>query len=187
MKKENRKIYNELLVIRCQQGNREALNELISNWEKRLWYYLRRLVDHEQDAWDLLQETWIAVIKDIRHLRNPESLPIWLYRIARNSAYGKFRKNKKNLEVVDFEDAEIEDSFDAMINFENAQQVHFALGQLELFQREILTLFFLEDFSLKEVSEILDIPVGTVKSRLFSARKRLKEVIEREEKSHGTI
>jgi len=68
-------IYNELLVIRCRRGDNDAFKELIGNWERRIFYYIRRLVGDEQDAWDILQETWIKAFKGIGRLREPARLP----------------------------------------------------------------------------------------------------------------
>lgn len=65
--------------------------------------------------------------------------------------------------------------------FENAEQVHFALNRISLAHREVLTLHFLEDLSLDQMTEILDIPLGTVKSRLSYAKRALRAVLEREE------
>src|SRR5918999_1425876 len=86
------RIRQELLVRRCQKGERRALEELVGTWEKRLFFYVRRLVSDEQDAWDALQETWLKVFRGLHTLREPASLPMWLYRIARNTAMGRLRK-----------------------------------------------------------------------------------------------
>lgn len=90
---EKQAIYYELLVLRCQQGQKEAFEELVRNWEKRLFFYVRRLVDDEQDAWQMLQQTWVKVLRGIKKLRQPRKLPAWLYGIAHNTAIDHF-KNK---------------------------------------------------------------------------------------------
>ena len=77
-------IYYELLVLRCCRGQKEALEELVTSWERRLFYYIHRLVDDEQDAWIILQETWVKVLQNIKKLREPRKLPVWLYSIARH-------------------------------------------------------------------------------------------------------
>ena len=59
---------DELLVLRCQQGDRRAITSLIAAWEGRLFYYVRRLTPQEADAWDVLQKTWVQVVKDIGRL-----------------------------------------------------------------------------------------------------------------------
>ena len=80
-------IYEELLVLRCRRGERDAVEELVRTWEKRLYYFIRRLVDTEQDAWDALQQSWLRVLAGIGRLRDPSALRPWLYRIARHTAF----------------------------------------------------------------------------------------------------
>jgi RNA polymerase sigma-70 factor (ECF subfamily) len=67
-------IYEELLALRCRRGEKAALEELVRAWEKRLFYFIRRLVDSEADAWDVLQQTWVRVLSGIGALREPCTL-----------------------------------------------------------------------------------------------------------------
>src|SRR3954452_7023482 len=76
----------EALLRRCRAGDAEALEELIRRWERKLFYYVRRLVADEPDAWDILQQTWARVVKGTGNVRDSEKLIPWLYRIARNVA-----------------------------------------------------------------------------------------------------
>jgi RNA polymerase sigma-70 factor (ECF subfamily) len=172
----------ELLVLRCKRGERQAFDELVRQWEGRLLYYVRRLVATEEDAWDVLQQTWMKVLKGIRSLDNPQRLSVWLYRIARFTAISHWRghyrvqsRMQESSDVADLAGSE-EDC-----RFENAEQVHLALTRISLVHREVLTLHFLEDLSLDQMAEVLDIPLGTVKSRLCYAKRALRAVLEREE------
>jgi RNA polymerase sigma-70 factor (ECF subfamily) len=79
---------------------------------------------------------------------------------------------------------EADDVPDAQLCLENIELVHFGLGQLGVSEREVLTLFFLEDLTLVEIAGLLSIPVGTVKSRLFKARRDLRRVLEKETHRH---
>jgi RNA polymerase sigma factor (sigma-70 family) len=174
-------IYYELLVLRCRRGEKEALEELIHNWERRLFYYVRRLIDNEQDAWDILQEIWLKVIRGIKSLREPRSLPAWLYRIARNTAMSHFRtQHSKFVLINENENTSYNEEDNKLLHFENAQQVHYGLGQISINHREILTLYFLQDLSLEEIAEVLEVPLGTVKSRLHYAKSALRTVLEKE-------
>ncbi|GAH40615.1 unnamed protein product [marine sediment metagenome] len=182
---EKKAIYYELLVLRCRRGQKSALEELIRTWQRRLFYYIRRLVDDEQEAWQILQQTWVKVLGGIKKLREPRKLPSWLYRIARNTAMSHLRAEYSNRAMLennkDLDD--IEDDSDNLA-FENAEQVHYGLGQISLHHREVLTLFFLQDLSVEEAAEVLQIPAGTVKSRLYHARRALKTVLEKEEQRY---
>ena len=175
-------IYYELLVLRCRQGQKNAFEDLIRMWEKRLFYYIRRLVDDEHDAWQILQETWVKVLRSIRKIREPQKLPAWLYITARNTAISHLRNEyvrQYSLENNDNISSEI--GTEQILRIDDAEQVHYGLARLSLPHREVLTLFFLQDLSLDEVAAVLDVPVGTVKSRLYYAKRAMKKVLEEKE------
>src|SRR5262245_40464680 len=100
MARDQQTILCELLMLRCQRGEREAFDQLVREWEGRLFYYVRRLVDSEAEAWDVLQPTWLQAFKGIRSLKQPSALPSWLYRIARCQAASRWRERKRD-ELVD--------------------------------------------------------------------------------------
>ena len=178
------RIFDDLLARRCQRGDAQAWRTLVERYEMRLLYFVRRLVDDERDAWDVLQQTWMSALKSIGRLDEPRALRTWLYRIARNEAINHLRRNGRRMETSDSEAVEnvVDDSADDEIgSAETAEQVHAALSRLSLRHREVLTLHFLEDASLEEIAEILEVPAGTVKSRLFYARAALREQLEQRE------
>lgn len=181
MLRDKKAILQELVVLRCKRRERQAFEALVRQWEARLLYYVRRLVATEEDAWDVMQETWLRVYKGIRSLQSPEHLSTWLYRVARCAAQSHWRghyraherlEDSKNLEGFA---AEEEDPLG------DAEQVHRALGRISLLHREVLTLFFLEDLSQEQMAEVLGVPLGTVKSRLCYAKRALRFVLQREE------
>jgi RNA polymerase sigma-70 factor (ECF subfamily) len=178
----SQEIYDELLVIRCQKRDLAAWDELVRRWSDRLGYYLRRLIDHEQDALNALQEVWLHAFRGIGTLRQGDRFAPWLYAIARRSAMNHFRASYSRREEAAGEAVveEPDDDSDERLRFENAELVHFGLAQLGLAEREVLTLYFLEDLTTSEIAGLLEIPVGTVKSRLFKARGDLRRVLERE-------
>jgi len=182
---EKQAIHNELLVLRCQRGQKEAWQELVGDWEERLFYYIRRLIDDEQEAWQVLQETWVKVLRGLKKLRESRKLPSWLYSIARNTAISHLR-TKYAVQALLQERANLSGGAGDMssLAFEDAEQVHYGLGQISLHHREVLTLFFLQDLRLEEIAAVLGIPVGTVKSRLNYAKRALKAVLEKEAGSY---
>jgi RNA polymerase sigma factor (sigma-70 family) len=179
---ERQTAYLELLVLRCQRGRLEALEELVRMWEKRLFYYIRRLVDDEHAAWQVLQETWVKVLQGIGKLRTPECLPSWLYRIARNTALSHLRSKYRD-ELARSEDAvrSDADAGHADLTVEDAEQVHYGLARLSLRHREVLTLFFLQDLSIPEIGDVLGASEGAVRSRLYHAKRALRSVLEETE------
>lgn len=185
MSRSSDEIYDELLVIRCQRRDLAAWDELVERWNRRLLYYLRRLIDHEQDATNALQDVWLHAFRGIGSLQNGARLAPWLYTIARRTAMNRLRRDYSAREEPAGESiaGEIDDANDQE-HFDNAELVHFGLGRLGLPEREILTLYFLDDLSIDEIAELLHIPAGTVKSRLFKARRDLRRVLETESTRH---
>lgn len=178
-------IYCELLVLRCQRGQKDALEELVRDWQMRLFYYICRLVDDEQTAWQVLQETWVKVLRNIGKLREPRKLPAWLYSIARKTAISHLRAEYRERAFFEADGtAKNTEQDDCELSFEDAEQVHYGLGRISLPHREILTLFFLRDLSLEEIARVLSIPRGTVKSRLHYARRALRTVLEKEDQRY---
>ena len=182
---EKEAVYCELLVLRCRQRQKEALEELVRTWDRPLLYYIRRLVEDEHESWQILQQTWVKVLQGLGRLREPRKLPLWLYSIARKTALSHLRSRyseqalfRRDAEVPEIENGSADPSFD------DAEQIHYGLSRLSLIHREALTLFFLEDLSLEEIASVLEIPVGTVKSRLHHAKRALKAILEQEESSH---
>ncbi|MHC4203678.1 MAG: RNA polymerase sigma factor [Planctomycetota bacterium] len=174
-------IYYELLVLRCQREDKGSLEELIHLFERQIFYYIKRLVGNETDAWNILQETWIKVIHSIKQIRNPKSLPAWLYSIARKTSMSHLRSKYSKEALLDCSKdiAEVEDNAENL-SFDNAEQVHYGLSKISLPHREVLTLFFLQDLTLEQIAGVLNISIGTVKSRLYYAKHALKTVLTKE-------
>jgi len=178
-------IYCELLVVRCKRGHEQAFEELVAHWEERLFYYVRRLVKTEDDAWDILQNTWMEAFKRIRSLKDPQSLPTWLYRIARNTAYSHLRVTyREQMYLNESGNASEVEPNDEAFPFEDAESVHHGLDQISLIHKEALTLFLLADLSMDQMAEVLGIPLGTVKSRLYHAKRAFRAVLQQEGRDH---
>jgi RNA polymerase sigma-70 factor (ECF subfamily) len=178
-------IRGELLVRRCQRGETAAFTELIHWWERRLFYFVRRLAPCEADAWDVLQKTWVKVLRDVRRLRDPGALRAWLYRLARNTAVSHFRLEKAYRERNEPDPAAGDArADDGPLRLENVEFVHHALNRLPVAFREVLTLHFLEDMPLEEIAVVVGIPPGTVKSRMHYAKRALRVLLAAEGKGH---
>jgi len=177
---DEKQIYYELLVLRTKRGDPSAVEEIVRRWERQLFYYVRGLVGREQDAWDVLQETWLRVMRDIGSLRDPGALSAWLYTIARNRALSHMRRSIREELHADCEEelAQVPENGD--FSFEDAEAIHSALGKLALPHREVLTLYFMEDLSIDEIASVLQCPTGTIKSRLHFAKRALKTILQQE-------
>jgi RNA polymerase sigma-70 factor (ECF subfamily) len=178
-------LQDELLVVRCQLGEQGAIDELLRRWEPRLFYYIRRLVPQEADAWDALQRTWMAVVRDVRRLKEPRALRAWLYRVPRNHAVSYCRKELAiGSRLDDTADPDEIAELDWSPRADAAERVHQALASLSWPHREVMTLHFLEEMPLDEIAAVTSVPVGTVKSRLHYAKRVLKQFLESEETDH---
>lgn len=184
----NRKqvIRNQLILLHCQRGDERGFDELIAAWERPLLYYVRRLVESEEDAWDVLQEVWIRVARGIRGLRDAEAMTAWLYKIARNVAIDHLRRRPpvEPLGEMYEETLAADDGSDPIGARHDAESIHWALDQMPWAHREVLTLFFLEGFQMNEIAEIVGVPLGTVKSRLYYAKRAMRDLLEQEAGNH---
>jgi RNA polymerase sigma-70 factor (ECF subfamily) len=173
-------VRSEILVLRHRQGDRSALPELVGLWERPLLYYLRRLLESEEDAWDALQETWYAIARHLGRLRDDRAFPAWAYTIARRAALDARRKTRREEPIAEDWDAAAPaaDAAEASLAGFGAIDIHRGLARLSLAHREALTLHFLEGFSVAEIGAITGVPEGTIKSRLHHARHALRSLLE---------
>jgi RNA polymerase sigma-70 factor, ECF subfamily len=180
--RESNAIYEKLLVVRAQDRDERAFHALVTQYERRMLYYIHRLLGNDADLADVMQETWIRVFHRITTLRAPEAFRVWVYKIAHDVAVSQLRKNKRQ-EIAGLGDelaTERSDTSDwnECELLDNAEFVHKALDQLSLPHREVLTLRFLEELDLAEISEVVGCSVGTVKSRLHYARIAMRHLLE---------
>jgi RNA polymerase sigma-70 factor (ECF subfamily) len=176
----------ELLLLRHRRGEEGALGELVSLWERPLFYYIRRFTSSESDAWDTLQQVWLQVVRRVETLRDPRAFPEWAYRIAHNAIVSRWRSEPSFNPLP--EDSEVPDERSAetgaALHDLDPQDIHRALERLKPPHREVLTLFFLEEFSIDDIAGIVGVPQGTVKSRLHYAKVALRRILDDGELSH---
>lgn len=159
-----------VLVVRCQLGERDALAELVRTWHTQLWNYARRMAGDAETADELTQETWVAVLRGLPKLRTPEKFAPWLFTIARRTLANRLRAQYAHREPVAEPVPEHEDPLDRV-------ELLAGLADLPLLEREVLVLFHVHDLSLQECAEVIGVPAGTVKSRLFRARRMLRDAM----------
>jgi RNA polymerase sigma-70 factor (ECF subfamily) len=125
-------------------------------------------------AEDIFQETWVKVIGKISTLRNLETFPAWLYRIARNMVYQQFRRKRISVELQDNAVIPEETPNSAF----DAAHIHECLKELQPEHREVLMLRFLEEMSYQRIADVLECNLNTVKSRIYYAKLALKKKME---------
>ena len=181
---EQRKLerLEELLWIsEAQAGNSDSFEQLMRRYEKRLLYYLRRIVPEGDWALDLHQEVWVDAFRGLPTLQAPEAFRVWIYRIAHRKAARFIRSERRRGDAAEAAADPVlkEQEADAPEPFA-AEAIHQGLQRLEPEDREVLVLHYLRDLSMHELAAVLDCPVGTIKSRLYHARAALRRIIEKE-------
>lgn len=173
---------DELLVLRSQLGDRQALNDLVDRLHPPVHRFLRTIAGDEDVADDLAHETWLRALRTLARLREPASIRPWLFTIARRTANDRLRALYRHRAVVDDRlgadgDHQADDgAFDELARAVDRLHVTTLVVRLDLELRELVDLFYLEQFSVDEVAAIVGVPSGTVKSRLHRARRRLAEL-----------
>jgi RNA polymerase sigma-70 factor, ECF subfamily len=170
------------LALRCQLGETEAFRELVAEMERPLMYFASKVLGSERDAPDVVQDVWLQAFAKVGQLRELGAIRPWLYRLTRAIAVSRIRsdvaRERREATVTEEELPVGDDGTDARLLQEDAATLHRSLDVLSLEHREVLTLHFLEELSLEEIAGIVSVPVGTVKSRLFHAKRRLRQALE---------
>ena len=169
-----REVEDRDLIAKARKGDVEAYNLLVSRWEKSVYNYLLRLVGQREDALDVSQEVFLKAYQNLAKLDDPARFSGWLFRIAHNEAYSLLRGRKPQGEMP----AERgEASVGRWQAVELTLAVEGALNALSEDQREAVLLKVYQGFKFEEMAEILDCPVSTVKSRLYTALDLLKTAL----------
>lgn len=175
----------EFLVLRAQTGDREALNELLKIVQTPLFRYISRLTDGANLAEDVLQEVFLIIYRKLRWLENPQVFRAWAYRIASREAFRRLKNEKRWTEQIRDEEilAAIPTAETAEIyEPEVIEKIPQMLAEISPASRAVLVLHYLEEMSLSETAEILDISLGTAKSRLTYGLESLRKKIRREKR-----
>lgn len=168
---------DELIAVRCQLGEADAFNELIRRWNDPIWRYVRRLAGNDDDAAEMVQDIWLRVVRGISRLRDASRLRPWLFGIARRVAMDRLRNQYAAPSLADIDMDGIASDDDVSAVEDDLAAMENELARLPVVEREVLTLFYLNELSLAEVADVMGVPVGTVKSRLFRARRLLRSVL----------
>ena len=166
------------LVVSLQQGDKAALVPLVKKWHKLFCDTSYWLVKDRDAAKDIAQESWLIIIHKIGTLKEPKQFKFWAYRIVCNKSTDWLRLQSKSQKRTVRKAIEMESDGDVDDYSERAyvkQKLLKAIQALPIAQKDIIKLFYIESYSLKQISALLHISVGTAKSRLFHAREKLKK------------
>lgn len=169
-----------MLVVQAQMRDHAAFHELVRRYERRVLYYIRRMVGDGEESLDVAQEVWLLVFRRLASLDAPEAFRVWLYKIAHDVTVTHLRRRKRPaaLPLEEITTTDQADDWNELEALEQADLVHRTLEQLSPPHREALTLRFLEGLEVAEIAEVVGCSPGTVKSRLHYAKHALREQLQ---------
>lgn len=181
------------LIADCLQGRTAAFGELVRRYQDRLYNTVYRLVGNAEDAQDVVQEAFLHAFQGLRSFKGDSLFFTWLYRIAFNSAVSLKRKQRVMLRALGdrageggtepLDTSEVSRPERALERAEEERLLHEALARLSPEHRAVLVLKDIEGQKYDTMAEILQVPIGTIRSRLHRARLELRELLKREEDS----
>ena len=172
---------DEIIVERALTGDAEAFGELVRRWERRIFALTYGMLGREEDARDATQETFIAAFRNLRGFRGEAKVSSWLHRIAVNQCISRQRRSKVRNEST-LED-EHTTSFAMPLSHSPAHvaegrqetaAVRRAINSLPVELRQVVVMKEFEELTFREIADALDLPLSTVKSRLYTALKQLQ-------------
>lgn len=180
------------LVRQAKAGDDEAFGRLVEEYQDKIYNYVARMLHDRTEAQDVAQEVFIRAYENLSGFRRESSFQTWLYRIASNLTIDAARARQRRIsesfsldKPMETEEGELNRELPApdrgpiaMAESSQLQEVVAeAIAQLSPKLKSVITLYDLQGFSYNEIAKILGCPIGTVKSRLFSARNQLQEIL----------
>ena len=175
----------EKLISRAAKGDASAFNELLGLHEKKMYAVCLRMCANQEDAQDCLQEAMLRIYRSISGFKGQSSFSTWIYRVAMNTCLDELRK-KKNKQAASLDSLldtgwSPSDDYDTpehhAIEGERKKAIRTVISELPDDMRSAIVLRDIEGFSYEEISEMLGINVGTIKSRISRGREKLREKI----------
>lgn len=171
-------------VARAQNGDIEAFESLIHHYAEDMYNLALRIVDHPDEAEDLAQEAFVRAWQGLPGFRGEARFSTWLYRIVVNVCYNRLPRLKRELSTLAPDVAALHmadpqpDAPTQLLAAETAAVLHHAIDNLPANYRLLITLRHLQEMSYNEIAEVTELPLGTVKTGIFRARRLLREVLE---------
>jgi len=188
---------DEHIVERALTGDADAFGEIVKRWERRIFALAYGMLGREEDARDATQETFIAAFKNLRAFRGDAKVSSWLHRIAVNQCITKQRRAKVRGEAaLDDEQEKNASSFAAPLEQlpthvaegqERIEAVRRAVNGLPIELRQVVVMKEFEDLTFREIAEVLELPLSTVKSRLYTALKQLEMRLQKFGSRNGEV
>lgn len=182
-------LLDEQLVELAVSGDSDAFGEIVRRWERKIFALCFGMLGREDDARDACQEAFIAAYKNLANFRGDAKVSSWLHRIAVNQCLTTKRRQKTRAEdLLDDDDGSEDRVFVAAVQYspgntaEKAERMNLvrqAVGALPTDLRQVIVMKEFEEMTFQEISETLELPLSTVKSRLYTALRQLRMRLER--------
>lgn len=169
--------HDEYVVKQAITGDKEAFEQLLRLEEEKLYYTALSYVGKKEDALDAIQETACKAYLTVKQLKHPEFFSTWLFRILIHECY---RLLKKEQRIIPFEESDLLQRLNHQPNeIDNPIDLTEALQQLNHSHQMALILYYYHDLPIKQIAEMMEKPVGTIKTYLHRGKKQLKRELER--------
>ena len=161
-----------------REEDKEFFIQKINENRLKMYKTAIAILKDEDDANDAIQEALYSAYKNYYSLREKSYFTTWIIKILINKCYNIINKNKK---IAYIDDTIIQNTASSEDNYEIENSLEWVLNQIDKELKEIVVLYYYDDFSVADIANVLDIPQGTIKSRLSRAREQIKEIIKKEE------
>ena len=186
MRRNAARILDEYLAASARAGDRHAFDQLAKRWHPKLLAHAYRLTGEPEAAGDAVQEGWADIVRGLPRLKDASAFPAWAYRIVTRRVADQIRGRQRDRALSANYAAEPTPSWLSSAGVEavaDRSPLVKAINNLPPDQRAAIALFYLEEFTVAEIAAALSAPVGTIKTRLMNARRKLRLTFE-ERKSH---
>lgn len=177
---------DQILINQIVEGNTQAFSKLVDEYKDLVFTLAIRMLKNREEAEEVSQDTFIKAYKSINKFQGDSKLSTWLYRIAYNTSLDRIKKNKKYLkdipidEFTEREVKSIDNALDNLITLEKNQAIKNCIEKLPSDDSALMTLYYFDELSLKEMSEILNLTANNIKVKLFRCRKKLATILKSE-------
>lgn len=174
-------VYNEWLVLRCQSGDRDAIEALVEHWHGQLVRFATVVLREPDLAHEAVQDAWLAIIRGLPRIRDPSRCHSWMLRIVHNKCRDLMRRRVPEGELASEPAGRLQ-----LSKLEDREEIDQVLATLSNDHRAVLALHYLHDMEVTAIADLLRVPAGTIKSRLHHAREAFRRAMELEEEDEPT-
>lgn len=172
-------------VIRMQKGDKQAFSVIYNQYKERIFKTACLISGNQADGEDIMQETFVKILLHCEELKKPEAFKYWAFKILNRTAWSMRNKQKKEIPTEEFECQFMQKEskhlpFLSLIKKEKSDTIWKVIQRLPYKQKVVVVLYYYNELSVGQIADVMGCNVGTVKSRLYTARKKLEKVLSKE-------